>query len=81
VNKTHRLALGIAFVGIWLVIASSLSAVWLTGEVRVIGFVMPVAVIAGLLIVFFEWRAERRSNFQTVERDAAVRPGDLGRAA
>ena len=33
------------------------TAVWLTGEVRVFGLVgLPAAIVAGLLVVYFDWR-------------------------
>jgi hypothetical protein len=39
------------------------TAVWLTSEVRVFGLVMlPTAVVAGLLLVYFEWRAKLRDQ-------------------
>lgn len=82
VNKTHLQALAIAFVGIWLVIAASLAAAWLTGEVRVIGFVMmPVAVVAGLLIVFYERRAGQHQEADARDRRGAGRDAGLSKAA
>ena len=47
------------FVSIWLVIAAGTTAVWLTEQVRVFGLVMlPTAIVAGLLVVYFDWRAK-----------------------
>jgi uncharacterized membrane protein len=47
----------LAFVAIWVVLAAGATAVWLTGEVRVFGLVaLPTAIVAGLLVVFFDWR-------------------------
>jgi hypothetical protein len=38
-----------------------ITAVWLTAEVRVFGLViLPTAIVAGLLIVYFEWRTTLR---------------------
>jgi hypothetical protein len=51
------LAVVLAFVAIWVVLAAGATAVWLTGEVRVFGLVaLPTAIVAGLLVVFFDWR-------------------------
>jgi hypothetical protein len=37
---------------------AGITAVWLTEEVRVIGLVtLPAALVAGLLAVYFDWRA------------------------
>ena len=47
------------FVSIWVVMAAGITAVWLTEEVRVFGLVMlPTAIVAGLLVVYFDWRAK-----------------------
>ena len=47
------------FVSIWLVMPTGISAVWLTEQVKVLGLVMlPTAIVAGLLVVYFEWRAK-----------------------
>ena len=47
------------FFAIWLVMAAGTTAVWLTEQVRVFGLVMlPTAIVAGLLVVYFEWRAK-----------------------
>ena len=47
------------FVGISLVIPAGIKAVWLTEQVRAFGLVMlPTAIVAGLLVVYFEWRAK-----------------------
>jgi hypothetical protein len=56
-TKVEILAVALAFVGIWIVFATGATAVWLTGEVRVFGLVaLPTAVVAGLLVVYFDWR-------------------------
>jgi len=39
--------------------AAGMTAGWLTEELRVTGLVMlPTAIVAGLLVVYFEWRAK-----------------------
>lgn len=51
------LAVVLAFVAIWVVLAAGATAVWLTGEGRVFGVVAPpTAIVAGLLVVYFDWR-------------------------
>ena len=58
-RKTTIVAAMLFFVSIWLVMAAGITAVWLTEEVRVFGLVMlPTAIVAGLLVVYFEWRAK-----------------------
>jgi hypothetical protein len=56
-KKETVLAVALALVGIWVVLATGATAVWLTGEVRVFGLVaLPTAIVAGLLVVYFDWR-------------------------
>jgi uncharacterized membrane protein len=56
--RTARiLAVALAFAAIWVVLVAGATAVWLTGEVRVFGLVaLPTAIVAGLLVVYFDWR-------------------------
>jgi hypothetical protein len=66
-KKSTILAVAIAFVGIWAVMTASITAVWLTEEVRVVGLVaVPTGLVAGLLVVYFEWRTklQRRIHAQ-----------------
>jgi hypothetical protein len=57
VKKATVLAVVLAFVGIWVVLAVGATAVWLTGEVRVFGLVaLPTAIVASLLVLYFDWR-------------------------
>ena len=52
-------AILLAFESLWVVMAAGMTAVWLTEELRVLGLVMlPTAIVAGLLVVYFEWRAK-----------------------
>ena len=47
------------FVSVWLIMPTGITAVWLTEQVRVFSLVMlPTATVAGLLVVYFEWRAK-----------------------
>jgi hypothetical protein len=57
VRKATGLAVVLAFVGIWVVLAVGATAVWLTGEVRVFGLVaLPTVIVASLLVLYFDWR-------------------------
>ena len=68
-NKETIVALALAFFSIWVVLAVGITAVWLTSEVRVLGLVMlPTAIVAGLLVVYFDWRAKLRRRV-LAERD------------
>ena len=59
----------LAFVSIFVVLTAGTTAVWLTSEVRVFGLVMlPTAIVAGLLVVYFDWRAKLRNRI-LAERD------------
>jgi hypothetical protein len=64
VRKAHKetiVTLALVFFSIWVVLAMGITAVWLTAEVRVFGLViLPTAIVAGLLIVYFDWRAKLR---------------------
>ena len=60
-NKETVLALALAFFALWVVLAVGVTAVWLTSEVRVFGqVILPTAIVAGLLVVYFDWRAKLR---------------------
>jgi hypothetical protein len=59
VKKSTVLAIAFAFVIIRVVMAASSTATWLTGEVRVAGLaILPTAIMALLLILYFDWRAK-----------------------
>jgi hypothetical protein len=65
------LAIAVAFASVWVVMAAGMTAVWLTEEVRVVGLVMfPTAVVASLLVLYFDWRAglQRRVLAERDER-------------
>ncbi len=52
-----------------VVTAAVLTAIWLTSEVTVFGLVMLLtAIVAGLLFVWFDWRAKLRTRILT-DRD------------
>ena len=69
-NKDTIVALALVFSSLWVALAVGITAVWLTAEVRVFGLVMlPTAIVAGLLVVYFDWRAKLRRRVLG-ERDA-----------
>jgi hypothetical protein len=62
-TKSEIVAIMIAFITIFVTLTAGVTAVWLTSEVRVFGVVMlPTVVVAGLLVVYFEWRAKLRKQ-------------------
>ena len=64
------LAVALAFVAIWVVLAAGATAIWLTGEVRVFGLVMvPTAIVAALLVVYFDWREKLRRRMLAESKD------------
>ena len=61
-TKSEILAIVLAFISIFVVMMAGFTGVWLTSEVRVIGLVLlPTAIVAGLLVVYFDWRAKLRN--------------------
>jgi hypothetical protein len=69
-RRSRILAVAAAFVSLWAVMAAGITAVWMTGEVRVLGLViLPTAVVAGLLVLYFDWRGTLRRRI-LAERDA-----------
>jgi hypothetical protein len=68
----------LAFVSMWVVMASDGRAIWLTEEVRLVGLVtLATAIVASGLVLYFDWRGKLR------RRILAERPGryELGKAA
>jgi hypothetical protein len=54
------LGVGLAFAGAWVVLTAGVTAVWLTGEVKVFGLVaLSSAIVASLLVVYFDWRGKQ----------------------
>ena len=69
-TKGQILAVALAFAGIWVVLIAGATAVWLTGEVRVFGLVgLPTAIVAGLLVVYFDWREKLLRRMLAEPRD------------
>ena len=68
-TTTSTMAVAVAFLSLFIAVLAGATAVWLTSEARVFGLVLlPAAAVAGLLVVYFEWRANVRQRFMT-ERD------------
>ena len=76
-RRASIVAIGVGFVTVWIALASGVAAVWLTGEMRVFGLaVLPAAVVASLLVVFFEWRARLVAELKLAP-PAGTRPTSL----
>ena len=77
-KRSMVLAIALAFVSMWVVMAAGVAAVWLTEEVRVVGLViLPTAIVASLLVLYFDWRAKLQRRI-LAERDGRH---DLDKAA
>jgi len=62
-TKSEIVAIVLAFISLFVVTIAGSTAVWLTSEVRVFGLVvLPTAIVAGLLVVYFDWRAKLRTR-------------------
>ena len=60
-NKETIVALALLLFSIGSFRPMGITAVWLTAEARVFGLViLPTAIVAGLLVVYFEWRPTLR---------------------
>jgi hypothetical protein len=58
-TTSEILAVVLAFISLFVVVIAGSIAMWLTSEVRVFGLVvLPTAIVAGLLVVYFDWRAK-----------------------
>jgi hypothetical protein len=72
------LAIAIALVTILTLMAASMTAVWLTEEVRVVGLIaVPTALVAGLLVVYFEWRTKVQRRMLAKGRDFQALEGGV----
>ena len=62
-TKSEIVAIVLAFISLFVVMITGSIAVWLTSEVRVFGLVaLSTAIVAGLLVVYFDWRAKLRKR-------------------
>jgi hypothetical protein len=62
VKKWTILAVALALVSIWVVlVGGGATMVWRTEELRVFGLgVVPTAIVASLLVLYFDWRRRLR---------------------
>ncbi len=68
-KRSTVLAIALAFVSVWVVMAAGVTAVWLSEEVRMVGLViLPTAIVASLLVPYFDWRATLQRRL-LAERD------------
>jgi putative Mn2+ efflux pump MntP len=69
-KRSTVLAIALAFVSIWVGMAAGVTAVWLTEEVRVVGLVtLPMAIVAALLVLYFDWRAKLQRRILAERED------------
>jgi hypothetical protein len=60
----------LVLVGAWAALAAGIMAVWLTAEARVFALViLPAAVVAGLMVLYFDWRAALRRRMFEDQKD------------
>jgi hypothetical protein len=53
----------LACAGIWVVLAATFAAIWLTEEPRVLGLVMlPAVAVASLFVLYREWHGAARQS-------------------
>ena len=63
--KAAVVAVMLFLVSIWVVMGAGITAVWLSEGLRVVGLVMlPIVIVAGLLVVYFEWRTKLLNRFR-----------------
>lgn len=68
-QATWMTVVALFFVSICVVMTASIAAVWPTEEVRAFGLVVLLtAIVAALLVVYFDWRAKLFSQIR-VERN------------
>ena len=55
---------------LWVLMGVGITAVWLTEELKAIGLVvLPIGIVTGLLVVYFEWRARLFSRIRDEHND------------
>ena len=63
-SKAAVVAVMLFSVSTWVAMGAEIAAVLLTEELRVIGLVLPIAIVTGLLVVYFEWRTKLLSRLR-----------------
>lgn len=62
-SRATIVAVVLALISVWVALAAGFTAVWLTADLRMFGLViLPAAIIASLLVLYFEWRARMRQR-------------------
>ena len=52
-------------VSLWILMGAGITAAWLTEELKTVGLVvLPIAIVTGLLVVYFEWRTRLLNQFR-----------------
>jgi hypothetical protein len=70
VKRPMVLAIVLAFMSIWVVLAAGSTAVWLPEELRAVGLVTaPMAMVASLLVLYFDWRAKLQRRILAERED------------
>ena len=69
-TQSEIVAIVLGFISLLVVMIAGSTAVWLTSEVMVFGLVvLPTVIVAGLLVVYFDWRAELRNRILADRED------------
>jgi hypothetical protein len=64
-RKAAVVAVLLFLVSFWVLMGTGITAVWLTEELKAIGLVvLPIAIVTGLLVVYFEWRTRLLNQFR-----------------
>jgi hypothetical protein len=84
VKKSRIPGVLIGLVSLWIVLAASAAAVWLTEEVRVVGLViLPAIIVGALLVLYFDWRTSMRRRILAphADNDTHEQRGEFKEAA
>ena len=70
----RSMVLAVALASVCLALVAGIPAAWLTDDLRVVGLaVLPVALVASLLVRYFDWRSRlRRRVWITAPSDRPV---------
>ena len=77
-KKSTFVAMALACAGIWVVLAATIAAIWLTGEPRVLGLVMlPAVTVASLFVLYLEWLGTTRRRIDAERGAREIERGGL----
>jgi hypothetical protein len=69
-TQSAIVAIVLALISLFVVLTAAATAVWLTVEATVFALViLPTAVVGGLLVVYFDWRAKLRHRILANRND------------